>query len=246
MSWTKAMEILTKLKDVDSKVSDMEQLKGYGDKVLKIPPKEWKPQDLAYFEDTALAPVVNAIDKVVAQLDAVASAKFTIPEPEGTADAFARLCAVAADKGKGSREAKAAAASWGGLCSAYREKLLKLSVPLRAAKAEIPRKIIAAQTVRDTAKKLETTMEICAKIPVPGGTAQNAQFFELYQRCGEIMAGANKIESRLIAIQERNHDYIEEMRGILTQNDKWIAYASKASGLSKEELEKNRKAKVPR
>jgi hypothetical protein len=30
------------------------------------------------------------------------------------------------------------------------------------------------------------------------------------------------------------------------QNDKWIAYASKASGLSKEELDKNRKAKVPR
>jgi hypothetical protein len=246
MTWIKAMEVITKLKDIDSKISDMEQVKGYGEKVLKIPPKELKPQDLAYFEDTALAPVVTAIDRVVAQLDLVAKAKFTIPEPEGTADAFAKLCAVAADKGKGSKEAKAAAAKWGSLCSAYREKLLDLSVPLRAAKAEFPRKIIAAQTVRDTAKKVERVMEICMKIPVPSGTAQNAQFFELYQRCGEIMAGANRIESRLIAIQDRNHDYIEEMRGILTQNDKWIAYAAKASGLSKEELEKNRSAKVPR
>ena len=246
MSWIKAMEVITKLKDIDSKISDMEQVKGYGEKVLKIKPKDLKPQDLAYFEDTALAPVVTAIDRVVAQLDLVAKAKFTIPEPEGTADAFAKLCAVAADKGKGSKEAKAAAAKWGSLCSAYREKLLKLSVPLRAAKAEFPRKIIAAQAVRDTAQKVEKVMEICMKIPVPSGTAQNAQFFELYQRCGEIMAGASKIESRLIAIQNQNHDYIEEMRAILIQNDKWIIYASKASGLSKEELEKNRSAKVPR
>lgn len=49
------------------------------------------------------------------------------------------------------------------------------------------------------------------------------------------------LESRFIAIQEKNHNYIEEMREILTQNDKWIAYASKASGLSKEHI-----AKVPR
>ena len=246
MSWTKAMEVMTKLKDIDSKVSDMQQVQGYGEKVSKIPPKDWKPQDLAYFDDTALAPVVTAIDRQVTQLDAIVSAKLTIPEPEGTGDAFAKLCAAAADKGKGSKEAKAAAAAFGRLCSDYREKLLALSVPLRAAKAEIPRKIIAAQAVRDVARKLEAVMEVCAKIPAPSGTAQNAQFFELYQCCGEIMAGANRIESRLIAIQEKNHDYIEEMRGILTQNDKWIAFASKASGLSKEELEKNRRAKVPR
>jgi hypothetical protein len=246
MTWAKAMLIVLKIKDIDSKISDVEQVETYGRKVLAIKPKDLNAKDLAYFEDDALAPVATAIDKVVKQLDAVASAKFTMPEPQGTEDAFLKLCIAAADHGKGSKEAKAAAAKWGGLCSAFREELLKASVPLRAAKAELPRKIIAAQTVRDTASKVEGVMEICMKIPVPSGTAQNAQFFEMYQRCGEIMAGANRIESRLIAIQERNHDYLEEMRGILVQNDKWIAYASKASGLSKEELDKNRKAKVPR
>ncbi len=229
MSWVKAIEVVMKVKDIDSKVSDMEQVGGYGNKVLKIKPQDLKPQDLAYFEDTALQPVTVEIEKVVAQLDKAASATFEIPDAEDAEDAFANYCKVADDKGKGSKEAKAAAATWGKLCSAYREKLLKLSVPLRAAKPEFSRKIIAAQTARDAAKKLEAVMELCAKIPVPSGTAQNAQFFELYQRCGEIMAGATRIESRLIAIQEKNHDYIEEMRGILERTDKLIASASKAS-----------------
>lgn len=233
MSWVKALEGLKSAKDTyDSATEPADAVRAYGEKVLKLDPKSIKPQDLAYFDDDKLTPCLAEIDKVVTQLDKVLAVKKTdIPDPgDDIGDAYAELLKLAADKGKaakGDKEVKAAATKLGKLCNAYRDTLLKLATPARVAKAEIPTKVIAAQEVYKVASQLSITMEACTKIPWGTGTEKNAEFFELYQRSEQIMAGARQIESRLLDIQDRNHDYVEEIRGVLEKTDKMIALAGK-------------------
>lgn len=233
MSWAKAIEGIKSAKDTyDSATEPAESVRAYGEKVLKLDPAKIKPQDLAFFDDDKLTPCLTLIEQVVTQLDKVlAVKKLDIPEPgDEIDDAYGELLQATADKGKaakGDKTVKAAAAKLHKLCSAYRDKLLKAATPARVAKAEIPTKIIAAQEVRAVASKVSSVMELCTKIPMGSGTEKNAQFFELYQRAEQIKAGANQIESRLVDIQNRNHDYVEEIRGTLERTDKMIALAAK-------------------
>lgn len=245
--WMKAMETLQKVKDVKDKLDDVEKVRTLGENLLKKKQDKLEPKDFKLFANEDLGGVTTAIDKVVQSLDKIGAQKWEPPEPEGTDEAYGKMLKAAYDSGdKDSKEVKKAAATWGKLCSVFRDQMIKASVPIRVAKAELPTRLAAAVTGANVATKLEAVLEKCMKIPTPGGTAQQAEFFEMYVQAGEIVAGFSKIESRLIEIQKTNLGAYDELKEMMEQNDKWIAYAAKASGQTKEQLAKNAKAKVPR
>lgn len=247
--WMNAIKTLEKAQDVyDKAEEEVAPVKTLADQLLKKKPAELTQADFNAFGDEDMGKVQTLIDKSIDTLDKIASAKWVAPTgPDGGPAAYAKIVKAAMDTGDSkSKEVKAAAAAWGKICSKFRDEMIEVSVPVRVAKAELPRKIQSIQAAYKVAASLEPILDKCMKIPMPNqGTAQNAQLFGLFVQVQQVMAGCNQIQSRLIAIQEQNFDAYSELKDMMEQNDKWIASAAKISGMTKEQIAKNAKAKVP-
>lgn len=222
--------------------------KTLADQLLKKKPGELTEKDFNAFGNEDMDKVQALIEKTVDTLDKIANAKWVAPTgPDGGAAAYEKVVKAAFDTGDPkSKEVKAAAAAWGKICSKFRDELLEVSVPIRVAKAELPGKIQSVQAAYTIVASLEPILDKCMKIPMPSGTAQNAELFGMFNQVQQVMAGCNQILSRLIAIQDQNFDAYTELSDIMKQNDKWIASASRISGMTKEQIAKNAKAKEPR
>lgn len=246
VDWVLAIGIVKKVAGGIGDTRKLLEVKTYADKVGKMKPEEIKPADLNYFKDNKIAPVLEQNTKIMKKLEDQKGATCEVPESDGTGAAYAALAVAIFKHGPETKEAEKAAKAWQKACEAYRKKLIDFATPLREAKTEFGPWIIKAQECEKFARKLMDALEILIKLPAKIlSTAPNAKAFEMYTTAEELAGVLSRIADALIALQEKNHDLLEEVKATLTRNDKWIKAATKAAGMSKQQAERNRNAEVP-
>jgi hypothetical protein len=193
----------------------------------------------SYFTDP-----IAAATKVRGDLEKMSGTDITWPEDAEGGALFATGVKVSADKGKGSKEAKAAWAAYARHLKSFGDSLTDAVNGLRDLQAQVPTRKKAARSLVDVSSKIEAMLKMLLKLPVPSHV--QAALFAASEDAALLRAQAQVISNLLDGIGKSLDAGIKDGDAIIAQNGRWMAWASKAADKDVQDLKGNARAKTPR
>lgn len=237
-AFLKAKDLYDEADDIKTKGEALKKMANADEKERTKLVREMAGVD-SYFDDC-----LDAASKVRENLTKISNDKAQFPDDTGAGGLFL-AGADASDKyGKKSKQAKAAWAAYARALSAFGDDLETEIDHLDSMKAQLPKRIKAATALEKVASNICAVLDKALKVPWPS-TIQ-AGLFSASEDAGLLHAQAGNILDLLNAINKRVDTELKDGNDFLTQNTKWMAWATKAADMDIQAIKKNAKAKTPR
>lgn len=245
-TFTKWIGLLKKADDLKGKA---EEIKGQRDALIALSKaKDDKERQKLVRDiigiDGVFDDLITAVTKVRENLKTIDDSEPEWPDEAGCIGLFFTAAGISEDKGKGSKEAKKAWATYAKALSNFGDEVSAIVVALKGMQAQVPKRKTAAAALVKMAGMISSALDAALKVPLPS-TIQ-AAVFAASEDAGLLLAQSQNVEALLDSIQKKVDASVKLGDKLEVKNLKWLAWAAKAADMDIQEIKKNAKADSPK
>lgn len=242
MSWARTIAALLKFKIATDKLKKTHTASR---KIAKADASDLEWKDIKFLSDPFMELALRNAQQALTKANLAKRAKFELPRNTAQRD-FGKALKDAEKKGPDHKHTLASLEVYAYNLKRYCKELDTMASELFHFEDQLMEKADLSQAHSDYGDRLHDAFMVCAKVPDPKGTMQNAKFLALANDAMSYKSTMSTVAGIYRDLAKEAKDHFKALHEEMDNRWAWIEWAESAKSKEEGALKKNKSAKKPK